>query len=61
MKVLKWYGLNHNKLLTKALLSKALQDLMNKDCSMVPVQVFLNDHKAQTLDNAVKAVGAFKN
>ncbi|TWX67948.1 RND family transporter [Colwellia demingiae] len=56
---LKWYGLNRNQLMTNASLSKTPQGLMNKDCSMVPVLVFLNDHKAQTLDNVVKAVEKF--
>ncbi|MBA6350829.1 MULTISPECIES: RND family transporter [unclassified Colwellia] len=56
---LKWYGLNRNQLMTNASLSKTPQGLMNKDCSMVPVLVFLKDHKAQTLDNVVKAVEKF--
>jgi predicted RND superfamily exporter protein len=56
---LKWYGLNRNQLMTNASLSATPLGLMNKDCSMVPVLVFLNDHKAQTLDNVVKAVEAF--
>ncbi len=56
---LKWYGLNRNQLMTNASLSKTPQGLMNKDCSMVPVLVFLNDHKAQTLENVVKAVEKF--
>ena len=56
---LKWYGLNRNQLMTNASLSKTPQGLMNKDCSMVPVLVFLNDHKAQTLDNVVKTVEKF--
>jgi len=56
---LKWYGLNRNQLMTNASLSKTPQGLMNKDCSMLPVLVFLNDHKAQTLDNVVKAVEKF--
>ena len=56
---LKWYGLNRNQLMTNASLSKTPQGLMNKDCSMVPVLVFLNDHKAKTLDNVVKAVEKF--
>ena len=56
---LKWYGLNRNQLMTNASLSKTPQGLMNKDCSMVPVLIFLNDHKAQTLDNVVQAVEKF--
>jgi predicted RND superfamily exporter protein len=57
---LKWYGLNRNQLMTNASLSKTPPGLMNKDCSMVPVLIFLNDHKAQTLDSVVKAVEKFK-
>ncbi len=57
---LKWYGLNRNQLITNASLSKTPQGLMNKDCSMVPLLIFLNDHKAQTLQNVVDAVEAFK-
>jgi uncharacterized protein len=33
--------------------------LMNVSCSLAPVIVFLNDHKAETLDRAVKAVRDF--
>ncbi|MNP12104.1 Membrane protein YdfJ [compost metagenome] len=33
--------------------------LYNNDCSLAPVLVYLNDHKAETLDRAVKAVKEF--
>lgn len=33
--------------------------LYNTDCSLAPLLVFLNDHKAETLDRAVAAVQAF--
>jgi len=57
---LKWYGLNRNQLMTNASLGKVPQGLINRDCSMLPVLVFLNDHKAQTLENVVAAVNEFK-
>jgi uncharacterized protein len=57
---LKWYGLNRNQMMTNASVGKAPQGLVNQDCSMVPVLVFLNDHKAQTLQNVVNGVEAFK-
>jgi predicted RND superfamily exporter protein len=57
---IKWYGLNRNQLMTNASLSKAPSGLINKDCSMVPVLVFLNDHKAETLEGIVNAVNEFK-
>ena len=33
--------------------------LVNTDCSLAPIIVFLDDHKAETLDRAVAAVQAF--
>ncbi|MCB2578988.1 hypothetical protein KQ726_15255, partial [Listeria monocytogenes] len=33
--------------------------LYNTDCSLAPLLVFLNDHKAAPLDRAVAAVQAF--
>jgi predicted RND superfamily exporter protein len=53
---LKWFGLNRNQFVTNASLAKVPQGLINQDCSMVPILVFLNDHKAKTLDNVVKGV-----
>ncbi|WP_193163740.1 efflux RND transporter permease subunit [Microbulbifer hainanensis] len=56
---LKWYGLNRNQFVTNASVSKAPAGLINADCSMAPVLVFLNDHKAETLERVVAAVRAF--
>ena len=45
------------------ILNNAMQNLpsglMNVDCSLAPVIVFLNDHKAETLSRVVKAVQEF--
>lgn len=57
---LKWYGLNRNQLMTNASLAKTPQGLINRDCSMLPILIFLNDHKAETLTNVVNAVNSFK-
>jgi predicted RND superfamily exporter protein len=57
---LKWYGLNRNQFMTNASLAKIPQGLINKDCSMAPILVFLDDHKAQTLESVVAAVESFK-
>ncbi|WP_226666691.1 efflux RND transporter permease subunit [Microbulbifer aggregans] len=57
---LKWYGLNRNQFITNASVGKAPPGLINADCSMAPVLVFLNDHKAETLERVVAGVQAFK-
>nr|WP_136250977.1 MMPL family transporter [Ningiella ruwaisensis] len=57
---LKWFGLNRNQFLTNASISKAPPGLINQDCSMVPILVYLDDHKADTLERVVSSVQAFK-
>jgi predicted RND superfamily exporter protein len=56
---IKWFGLNRNQFVTNASLAKVPPGLINQDCSMAPVLIFLNDHKADTLQNVVDAVNAF--
>jgi predicted RND superfamily exporter protein len=56
---IKWFGLNRNQYVTNASLAKVPPGLINQDCSMAPVLIFLNDHKADTLQNVVDAVNAF--
>jgi hypothetical protein len=56
---IKWFGLNRNQFVTNASLAKVPPGLINQDCSMAPVLIFLNDHKADTLQNVVDAVDAF--
>ena len=56
---LKWYGLNRNQFLTNASISKAPPGLINQDCSMVPILVYLDDHKADTLARVVNSVNEF--
>jgi len=55
---LKWETLSRNQDVLNNSISRA-DGLYNTDCSLAPVLVFLNDHKAETLDSAVKAVQLF--
>jgi hypothetical protein len=57
---LKWYGLNRNQFMTNASVSRTPPGLINQDCSMVPILIFLDDHKADTLDAVVAKVQGFK-
>jgi len=57
---LKWYGLNRNQFMTNASVSRTPPGLINQDCSMVPILIFLDDHKADTLEAVVAKVQAFK-
>jgi predicted RND superfamily exporter protein len=55
---LKWETLSRNQDVLNNSISRA-EGLYNSDCSLAPVLVFLNDHKAETLSRAVAAVEAF--
>ncbi|MDJ0751090.1 MAG: MMPL family transporter [Woeseiaceae bacterium] len=55
----KWYTLSSNRYILNNSLAHVPSNLINTDCSMVPVLVFLNDHKAETLDAVVADVEAF--
>jgi uncharacterized protein len=55
---LKWETLSRNQDVLNNSISRA-DGLYNTDCSLAPVLVFLNDHKAETLDRAVAAVKLF--
>ncbi len=57
---LKWSALSRNQTILNTSIQRAPAALLNSDCSMAPVLVYLNDHKAETLENAVIAVKAFK-
>jgi len=60
---LKWYALNRNQLLlNQASIRARVQDVntFNGDCSLMPVVVYLNDHKAETLTSVVNVVEDFK-
>ncbi|MBN6713480.1 efflux RND transporter permease subunit [Pseudomonas capsici] len=55
---LKWESLSRNKDVLNSSIARA-DGLYNNDCSLAPLLVFLNDHKAETLDRAVHAVQDF--
>ncbi|RWU17953.1 RND transporter [Pseudomonas alkylphenolica] len=55
---LKWESLSRNPDVLNSSISRA-DGLYNADCSLAPVLIFLNDHKAETLDRAVNAVKEF--
>lgn len=55
----KWYELSRNQKIIDTSLQYVPSSFMNRDCSLAPIFVFLNDHKAQTLQRAVDVVEAF--
>lgn len=57
---LKWSALSRNQTILNTSIQRAPSTLLNSDCSMAPVLVYLNDHKADTLERVVAAVKVFK-
>ena len=55
----KWHALSRNQYILNNSLSRVPSDLLNTDCSLVPVMLFLDDHKADTLTGVVQAVEEF--
>jgi predicted RND superfamily exporter protein len=55
---LKWESLSRNKDVLNSSISRA-DGLYNNVCSLAPLLIFLNDHKAETLDRAVSTVQQF--
>lgn len=55
---LKWESLSRNPEVLNSSVARA-DGLYNGDCSLAPLLVFLNDHKAETLDRAVAVVKQF--
>ncbi|MDX1734428.1 MAG: MMPL family transporter [Halioglobus sp.] len=55
----KWHDTSRNQLILNNSLSRAPSEMRNTDCSMVPIILFLDDHKAETLTAVVEAVEAF--
>jgi predicted RND superfamily exporter protein len=56
---LKWASLSRNKLILNSSLSAVPNILINTDCSMVPILVFLEDHKADTLSRVIEEAEGF--
>ncbi len=59
---IKWRALSRNKYVMRQSLSGVDTDtgLLNRDCSAMPVTIFMVDHKATTINNVVKAVEAYQ-
>ncbi|MCG8669050.1 MAG: MMPL family transporter [Pseudomonadales bacterium] len=56
---LKWASLSKVQDIINGSLRTVPQGLMNLSCSLAPVIIFLDDHKAETLERTVAAVEAF--
>ncbi len=54
-----WHTLSRNQYILNNSLSRVPSNLINVDCSMVPVLLFLEDHKAETLQRVVDDAEAF--
>lgn len=55
----KWYEISRNQTIINASIRSAPSGLINTDCSLTPVLVFLEDHKAETLQTVVDRVEEF--
>ncbi|HYD67327.1 efflux RND transporter permease subunit [Azospirillum sp.] len=56
---LRWYAVTRNRFISNAAHKRVPADFYNTDCSMLPVLLFLADHKAETLSRVVAAVESF--
>ena len=56
---LKWQTLSRNQDNLNNAISRAPQGLFNASCSLAPVMLYLNDHKADTLERVTAAVEEF--
>lgn len=57
---IKWSALSRNQTILNTSVQRAPSALLNPECSMAPVIIYLNDHKAATLETVVAAVEEFK-
>lgn len=56
---IKWHDVSRNQYVLNNSLRMVPSALLNTDCSMVPVLVFLNDHRAETLTRVEKVAKDF--
>jgi predicted RND superfamily exporter protein len=56
---LKWYDLPRSQDMLNAITTRAPRELLNQNCDLLTVYVYLKDHKADTLDSVVQAVEQF--
>ncbi len=52
----KWFELSRNESIINSSIQRAPSGLVNTDCSMTPMIVYLNDHEAETLERVVDVV-----
>ena len=55
----KWHTLSRNRFILNNSLQSVPSNLVNTDCSMAPILIFLNDHKAETLQEVIRVAEAF--
>lgn len=55
----KWYELSRNQAIINSSIQRAPSGLINTTCSLTPLIIFLEDHKAETLQHVVKVVQKF--
>jgi predicted RND superfamily exporter protein len=56
---LRWHALSRNRFVSNAAHRSLPSELYSNDCSMLPVMIFLTDHKADTLTRVVAAAENF--
>jgi len=56
----KWLELSRNQKIIDTSLQYVPTGFINKDCSLAPIFVFLNDHKAETLQGVVDTVERYR-
>ena len=55
----KWQGLSPNQLVLNAAVGRAPAAFMNNTCSMLPLIIYLDDHKANTLETVISDITAY--
>ncbi|KZZ63142.1 RND family transporter [Oleiphilus sp. HI0128] len=55
----KWFELSRNQKIIDTSLQHVPSGFINRDCSLAPIFIFLNDHKAETLQRTVDVVEAY--
>lgn len=55
----KWQGLSPNQLVLNAAVGRAPAAFMNNTCSMLPLIIYLDDHKANTLETVIGDITSY--
>jgi uncharacterized protein len=56
----KWYDLVANQYLINGSAARAPRELFNATCDLLPIYLYLTDHKADTLETVVNTIETFK-